>query len=227
MPSKGIEPVAGQQQIEAGSREAADTKPQPRQKPELCRADSARSDRGCDRVAAGAAHAGQRPNGTAVSGIGSSISDAEAAAVLARRMSEAQPLAERGDTAAAVRALHRVADWAVLLSPSLLWGFRCQPNKAGACTSSGCCVCSDTCPAGCIAAACKRVQAPASYQGRWRRTPCAVSGHQDQLLFHTASSALLLVQCCPEAACGLQKSSCILRPAPLLTPVPPSMMTTI
>ena len=107
--SKGTEPIAGQQQVEAGARETADTKPQPRQKSELCRADSARSDRGCNSAAAGGPHAGQRPNGTAVSGIGSSDSDAEAAAVLARRMREAQPLAERGDTAAAVRALHRDA----------------------------------------------------------------------------------------------------------------------
>eukprot|EP00891_Asterochloris_glomerata_P001527 jgi/Astpho2/1527/Aster-05401 len=101
VPRKGTEPLAGQQQIKGGAQEAADTKPQPRQKSELCRADSARSDRGSNSVAAGATHAGQRPNGTAVSGIGSSDSDAEAAAVLARRMSEAQPLAERGDTAAA------------------------------------------------------------------------------------------------------------------------------
>ena len=110
MPRKGTEPLAGQQHIKGGAQEAADTKPQPRQKSELCRADSARSDRGSNSVAAGATHAGQRPNGTAVSGIGSSDSDAEAAAVLARRMSEAQPLAERGDTAAAVRALHRDAE---------------------------------------------------------------------------------------------------------------------
>ena len=110
MPSKGTEPLAGQQQTEAEARDAADTKAQPRQKSELCRADSARSDRGCNSVAAGATHAGQRPNGTAVSAISGSDSDVEAAAVLARRMNEAQPLAERGDTAAAVRALHRDAD---------------------------------------------------------------------------------------------------------------------
>ena len=110
MPSKGTEPLAGQQQVEAGPQGPADTKPHLRQKSELCRADSARSDRGGNSVAAGATHAGQRPNGTAVSGIDGRDSDAAAAAVLARRMSEAQPLAERGDTAAAVRARRRHAD---------------------------------------------------------------------------------------------------------------------